>query len=423
MPKKGKKRGIGRKSAAADIMKRARASETLEERNSRLTYAKKSDAERRKNETSEERSQRNDYKKERTEYTRENESPAQKSVRLSQQRDRQRLYDRNRFQKAIKENKGLGFAKDTDLFQESEFPENLRKHELPSLYDAEICPHCRAYRWKQERKGFCCQNGNVSLPKIKEFPQELKELYTDKNFLNNIRSYNNSLALASIGCDEKILPGFNPTFKIQGKVFHTIGSLNPENGQTPKFAQLYFYDTDNEIQNRLQHNPHLKPDVLEKLQKCLKSVNPYVKSLEYASTLSNEQPDVRIVICAEKKPKDEHSRKYNLPLASEVSVVMPGEQEGHLDVVIKRKGGELQRINSLHRSYDPLHYVLLFPHGDDGYTDDIKRTNRSKDVSGQKSSKRVSGAKHVSDKKDEKRVSVAEYYSIDCRSGREKAIF
>jgi len=40
-------------------------------------------------------------------------------------------------------------------------------------------------------------------------------------------------------------------FKIQGQNFHRIGSLVPTDGDKPKFSQLYIYDSENEVQNRL----------------------------------------------------------------------------------------------------------------------------------------------------------------------------
>ena len=63
--------------------------------------------------------------------------------------------------------------------------------------------------------------------------------------------------MASVGCDEQIAHGFSPTFKIQGKVYHRIGSLRPGTGEQPKFAQLYFHDTNHDAENPLGYNPHL----------------------------------------------------------------------------------------------------------------------------------------------------------------------
>jgi hypothetical protein len=45
--------------------------------------------------------------------------------------------------------------------------------------------------------------------------------------------------------------GGPPIFKISGQVHHLIGSLLPPKYETPKFIQLYIYDTSNEVRNRL----------------------------------------------------------------------------------------------------------------------------------------------------------------------------
>lgn len=61
----------------------------------------------------------------------------------------------------------------------------------------------------------------------------------------------------------------------------------------------------------------------------------------------------------------------NLPTGTDISVIVPGatesQQFGRLDVQLQLCGGGLQRINSLHRLYDHLAYVLLFPEGNYGY--------------------------------------------------------
>lgn len=47
-------------------------------------------------------------------------------------------------------------------------------------------------------------------------------------------------------------------FRISGSNYHRIGSLLPEPGTGPKFAQLYIYDTNNETSNRLHVMGDLK---------------------------------------------------------------------------------------------------------------------------------------------------------------------
>ena len=86
------------------------------------------------------------------------------------------------------------------------------------------------------------------------------------------------------------------------------------------------------------------------------------------------------------KPEDQHDnvvlylhaectqdlRHYNLPTADdEVAAIIPGDgsevRSNHRDIVLRLKGGGLQRISHLHPAYASLQYVLLFPHGEDGW--------------------------------------------------------
>lgn len=41
-------------------------------------------------------------------------------------------------------------------------------------------------------------------------------------------------------------------YTMHGQNYHRIGSLLPVSGSTPKFSQLYIYDTQNEDSNRIQ---------------------------------------------------------------------------------------------------------------------------------------------------------------------------
>ncbi len=58
--------------------------------------------------------------------------------------------------------------------------------------------------------------------------------------------YNSVLAFISLSAkvDELVTggPGLY-SFRIQGELYHKIGSLCPAEGQRPQFAQLYIHDT------------------------------------------------------------------------------------------------------------------------------------------------------------------------------------
>ncbi|KAL5138523.1 ATP-dependent DNA helicase PIF4 [Glycine soja] len=64
-------------------------------------------------------------------------------------------------------------------------------------------------------------------------------------------------AMCSLGAkiDTSVLNGKGPSiYKIHGQSCHLIVSLLPMPEKPPKFAQLYIYDTENEIQNRIDAN-------------------------------------------------------------------------------------------------------------------------------------------------------------------------
>jgi hypothetical protein len=105
----------------------------------------------------------------------------------------------------------------------------------------------------------CCSDGKVELPVLKQAPKILQDLHTNKDaksrhFLKHLRSFNAMFAFTSMA--GKIDHSFNkgtspPIFRIGGQNYHSIGSLIPSSDQRPKFSQLYIYDTENEVDNRI----------------------------------------------------------------------------------------------------------------------------------------------------------------------------
>lgn len=137
----------------------------------------------------------------------------------------------------------------------------------PQLYK---CESCEASMWYNERIdkhknsaklefSLCCMKGKVVLPKLRKAPVTLTDLLfrTDrrsKHFQEQIRSYNMMFSFTSLGgkIETSINNGSAPyTFQLHGQNYHLIGSLLPEEGSVPKFAQLYIFNTENEITNRI----------------------------------------------------------------------------------------------------------------------------------------------------------------------------
>ena len=90
---------------------------------------------------------------------------------------------------------------------------------------------CRTYKWTSELNSLCCEAGKVRLEPVPDPPTNMKKLFNVnecEHFLNQTKACNDALALASLGCNEVVVePGYSPTFKIQGQLYHRKGSLLP----------------------------------------------------------------------------------------------------------------------------------------------------------------------------------------------------
>ncbi|CAB4057403.1 unnamed protein product [Lepeophtheirus salmonis] len=81
---------------------------------------------------------------------------------------------------------------------------------------------------ENEKSNICCHEGSTSLPPIVT-TEELKVLHWRPSFLNHIRIWNNSFAIASLSLKEVDPPSdgnsYSGNIRIQGQVYHTMGNL------------------------------------------------------------------------------------------------------------------------------------------------------------------------------------------------------
>nr|GEX79200.1 hypothetical protein [Tanacetum cinerariifolium] len=105
----------------------------------------------------------------------------------------------------------------------------------------------------------CCQKGKVVLPRFKEVPPPLNKLLdyneaTTTRFKDQIRVYNDMFCFTSFRAkiDHSINTRRGPyTFRVYGQNYHRMGSLLSAEGVQPRYAQLYFFDTENKIGNQM----------------------------------------------------------------------------------------------------------------------------------------------------------------------------
>ncbi|CDY47315.1 BnaAnng08890D [Brassica napus] len=272
-----------------------------------------------------------------------------------------------------------------------------------------LCEHCNALMWYNERINkrrncippkfsMCCMHGKIELPPPPVLPQVLLDLLfrgdsESINFIENIRAYNSMFAFTSMGgeIDASVNNGRGPfVFRLHGQNFHQIGSLLPEEGLPPAFTQLYIFDTENEVRNRIsafsskRRAPNSQPrtlrdDTVEAIKSMLDECKPYAKILRTARDRFGDalqSLDVKIILIS---GRGTNEKTYNLPTTSEVAALFVGDFDEEIDardIIVETKGNKLTRISELHPAYLPLQYPLLFPFGEDGYHIDLhlKRT-------------------------------------------------
>ena len=235
----------------------------------------------------------------------------------------------------------------------------------------------------------CCKGGKVVVKPFKEPPALLNRLlsydgdHVSKQFLTKIRQYNCMFAFTSMGAtiDRSLEGTRGPNlYKICGQVHHRIGSLLPSKDESPKFAEMYIYDTANEVDHRMNavnvdgtSSGQLDRSIVEGLKDMLDQNNSLVKKFRMAKERLEEHPAERIAIRII-APGEGDGPQYNLPTANELTALVVGDftlDASSRDIMIHDRVEGLQQINSLHPAYMPLQYPLLFPYGERGFQIDV----------------------------------------------------
>jgi hypothetical protein len=226
------------------------------------------------------------------------------------------------------------------------------------------------------------------LPHYAEPPQPLLGFLTSQymplphHFFNHIQQYNSMFAMTSMGAKviDTINDGHGPyVFKISTQVCHRIGSLLPNQGARPEYAQLYLFDTDHEISNRINVVSSLSSPfnadeiVVKSLIEMLDSHNPIVMlfrtTRERLFDTTDDCYSIRIF-----GDIDAHADVFSFPLAYEVVGLVIGdlrETDVGRDIVTEDRASLLQQIDECHRKFMSMQYPLLFPYREDDFHDNI----------------------------------------------------
>ncbi|XP_073046401.1 uncharacterized protein [Primulina eburnea] len=210
-------------------------------------------------------------------------------------------------------------------------------------------------------------SSSTCLPRPNSVIQDNEE---GRHFRRLIRAYNHVFSFTSMGVniDESLTTGTHGiyTFRAQGSIYHSIGSLLPNENCRPRYMQMWIVDTDHDIDNRLHENPELRRELLLKIQNILDQHNPFVHVFRQIGKCQ-DIPNCRLII-RQQKP-NEH--QYSLPTTSQVAAVIVdnecAETLSNRDITIQGIGGNLISIQDVVGYYDPLQYPLLLPYGTYGW--------------------------------------------------------
>ncbi|XP_074374279.1 uncharacterized protein LOC141714673 [Apium graveolens] len=256
---------------------------------------------------------------------------------------------------------------------------------------SKLCNKCGATIWNEERNNkscplkeptfsVCCRNGQIHLPKKRPPPEPLASLLLggekSRHFKQYIRVYNCMFQFTSTGgkIDNSINRGSSPyCFHLQGQNYHLVGSLVPLDGSSPKFCQLYIYDTQNEVENRINAmggaSNNVDPDIVEELLGMLDKNNELVKAFRMArNRFENEELDeFKLVLISSQSSS---GRPNHITPSDKVAAFIVSDDTdtgGFRDTIMNSKQEGLKRIYETDPHFMQLQYPLLFPWGTEGY--------------------------------------------------------
>ncbi|UYV65485.1 hypothetical protein LAZ67_3004487 [Cordylochernes scorpioides] len=226
-----------------------------------------------------------------------------------------------------------------------------------------VCPNCSALHFPGETVGRSCHQGKVSLPDLSSFPYEIQELMTSnsvesKYFQTKIRSYNSSLAFASMGAQDLFVTESMDRFII------LTGPLHPHDNRVPSYAQLYILDSEAANNIRIAASGPLAchTHILTLLDSVLRRVNPYTSAYRKMHQVEKDK-EHRACIENQKMCQVQMLIQRNHCEVAAIFVDQDGHVPSKRDIAVLPHNCGFVRISPLNHNRDPMKYSLLYPAG------------------------------------------------------------
>jgi hypothetical protein len=142
-------------------------------------------------------------------------------------------------------------------------------------------------------------------------------------------------------------------YKLRYNIQHRFGPLMASGNQAPWYAQLYFFDPEGALHQRVQNNNNLSVQTLQVLRDTLNHTNPYSSLLLQAFHDVQQNPGQQASMRLLAHPSKDR-RHYNPPTVNEIAAVIYGDfiPSGPRDIVLHQTDGSLQHVS--------IHATLLF---------------------------------------------------------------
>lgn len=235
------------------------------------------------------------------------------------------------------------------------------------------CKWCSAMYWKEEiSKSHCCSKGTIVLSPLSKYPENLKKLLLyDQNFRLFIRYYNSLHSFVQFNVKYANIKGIY-NLKIQGQISYSMPTtLIPAENEKPICGQLYFYEDNTAIEERLKSNDKLVKDHLTLIASVMEN-NPITKKYKYLKQIYdiNNLPNYKLYFLR-KSGLQKHT--YNKPLTSDCGVIIVSKHNSipeNFDVCVYPKSSENNKqiiyLSKLSFHIDPMLFPILFPGGNLG---------------------------------------------------------
>ena len=169
-------------------------------------------------------------------------------------------------------------------------------------------------------------------------------------------------------------------FRICGQIGHRVGPLHPGPNEQRRYGQLYIYDANVAVQQRILNNAgfdaNINPRLLGIIEPVLRQHNPFAAAYRHmyeveleqnrlAEANGEEPPNVRMYLLEGRRDP----RRYNRPQHEEVAAVYVDDENGPpgREMIIHPRNAPLQYLSNTSPNLDPMSYPLTHPYGQPGW--------------------------------------------------------